>query len=418
MEDLARSAVTIVLFFLILGGLVLIHELGHFVTARLANVRVLEFGVGFPPRAKILGIGKVSPQDVDRAARKREAALTAAGDDPYLRDAILDQEPEVPIGTVYSLNWLPIGGFVKLEGEDGDEADDPRSFAAASLPVKLIILAAGVFMNLLTAFLIFMFIAWLATPLTGLRFSEVDDSSPAQAAGLRPGEAILAVNGVQREFFGQGSVLTDLQEHVGDTVTLTVQRPDGTTHTVESTLRTQSEIDASPKDEAGRPTKGPLGISGGDEGFQPVFYGTVSRDLPAAIVIAGEQTVYWFGLILGALGDLVGGFVTNPTAAPQGVSGPVGIATQIGEIFFSAGPILTLYVAGVLSANLALVNSLPFPPLDGGRALMIVLKKLFGTRISLRAERLTYVVGFVVLFAFLIWVTGFDILRALNGSPL
>ena len=416
MEELFRTVVTIFLFFLILGGLVLIHEFGHFITARLANVRVMEFGVGFPPRAKILKIGKADPQDVEFAKKKYEQALAAAGDDPYLRDAILDQEPEKPTGTIYSLNWLPIGGFVKLEGEDGDAADDPRSFAAARLPVKLIILAAGVFMNLLTAFLIFTFIAWLATPLTGLRFSVVDPSSPAQAAGLKPGEAILAVNGIEREFFGQGTVLTDLQDHVGETVTLTVQRPDGAVHEVEATLRTRSEIDASPKDELGRPTKGPLGISGGDEGFQPVFYGTASRDLPSAIAIAGEQTVYWFGLILAGLGDLVGGFVNNPAAAPP-VSGPVGIATQIGEIFFSAGWVMTLYVAGVLSANLALVNSLPFPPLDGGRALMLVLKKLFGARISLRAERLTYVVGFVVLFAFLIWVTGFDILNALSGEP-
>jgi regulator of sigma E protease len=108
--------------------------------------------------------------------------------------------------------------------------------------------------------------------------------------------------------------------------------------------------------------------------------------------------------------------VNNPTAAPP-VAGPVGIATQIGDIFFNAGPVMTLYVAGVLSANLALVNSLPFPPLDGGRALMIVLKSLFGARISLRAERMTYLVGFVVLFGFLIWVTGFDIVRILGGSP-
>ena len=91
--------------------------------------------------------------------------------------------------------------------------------------------------------------------------------------------------------------------------------------------------------------------------------------------------------------------------------GPVGIATQIGDVFWQLGPIVTLYVAGILSANLAVVNILPFPPLDGGRMLMITLKRLFGARISLRAEQLTYMVGFVFLFAFLIWITGFDILR-------
>jgi regulator of sigma E protease len=88
MEELVRAGITIILFFAILGGLVLVHEFGHFLTARLAGVRVLEFGIGFPPRA-----------------------------------AILRSKGE----TLYTLNWLPIGGFVKLEGEDGDNADDPRS---------------------------------------------------------------------------------------------------------------------------------------------------------------------------------------------------------------------------------------------------------------------------------------------------
>jgi regulator of sigma E protease len=377
MEDLFRTAVTIALFLLILGGLVLVHELGHFITARLANVRVLEFGIGFPPRARV---------------------LRSKGE------------------TLYTLNWLPIGGFVKLEGEDGEQADDPRSFAAQPLLIRLGILVAGVVMNLATAFLIFTLIAWLATPLHGLKFSEVQPGSPASAADLRPGDAILAVNGRQYEFFGDRNVLSDLQANVGKPVTLTVKRADGTIEQVTVTLRTQTEIDASPRDEAGRPTKGPLGISGGPQGFEPLFYGRYSRDLPAAVAIAAQQTTHWFGLILAGLGDLVGGFVNNPTAAPP-VAGPIGIATQIGDIFFGAGPVLTLYVAGVLSANLALVNILPFPPLDGGRMLMIVLKAVFGTRISLRAERLTYVVGFAVLMGFLIWVSGFDIARILSGSP-
>jgi regulator of sigma E protease len=95
----------------------------------------------------------------------------------------------------------------------------------------------------------------------------------------------------------------------------------------------------------------------------------------------------------------------------------VGIANGLGNVFWNAGPILTLYLAAILSANLALVNVLPFPPLDGGRMLMLTLKSIFGRRISLRAEQLTYMVGFVFLFAFLIWITGFDILRQLGAVP-
>jgi regulator of sigma E protease len=112
---------------------------------------------------------------------------------------------------------------------------------------------------------------------------------------------------------------------------------------------------------------------------------------------------------------LVESVAADPTAPPP-VAGPIGIATQIGDVFFNAGPIMTLYVAGILSANLAVVNILPFPPLDGGRMLMITLKRIFGTRISLRAEQLTYLVGFAFLFAFIIWVSGFDLIRTLGGG--
>jgi regulator of sigma E protease len=367
MSDLIHFVITVVLFFAILGGLVLVHELGHFITARLAGIRVLEFGIGFPPRAKV---------------------LRAKGE------------------TLYTLNWLPIGGFVKLEGEDGDATDDPRSFAHARLPKKLTILIAGVAMNLLTAFVIFTAIAWLATPFVGLKFFDVQDPSPAATAGLRSGDTILAIDGRQFEFFGSTQVLDELQHSAGKALTLTIQHPDGRIDQVPVTLRPPSQIDK---------LHGPLGITGEKHPFEAFFFGSTGRDLPTAAAIGAGETTRWFGLILSGLGDLVRQVATNPTAPPP-VAGPIGIATQIGDVFFGAGPVMTLYVAGILSANLALVNILPFPPLDGGRMLMITLKSLFGRRISLRAEQLTYVVGFAVLFAFLIWVSGFDIVRILSGG--
>jgi regulator of sigma E protease len=361
-----QSMITIVLFILILGGLVVIHELGHFFTARLANVRVLEFGIGFPPRARI---------------------MRSKGE------------------TLYTLNWLPIGGFVKLEGEDGTDVDDPRSFSHQGLARKLVILVAGVAMNIVLAFAIFTAIAWLASPYVGVRFFEVQPSSPAATAGLQPGDAIVAIDGERYQFITGPNALTGLRDRAGETILLTIDR-DGQQEDVAVTLRPESEIDAQ---------HGALGISGATRPFEGYFYGEyTTNDLAASISIGIDQTIRWMGLIVGGLASLVGSVVADPTAPPP-VAGPVGIATQIGDIFWDSGPILTLYVAGILSANLAVVNILPFPPLDGGRMLMITLKRIFGTRISMRAEQLTYVVGFVFLFAFIIWVTGFDIIRSLGG---
>jgi regulator of sigma E protease len=364
----AQSLITIVLFILILGGLVVIHELGHFFTARLSNVRVLEFGIGFPPRAKV---------------------IRSKGE------------------TVYTLNWLPIGGFVKLEGEDGEDADDPRSFSHQGLLKKLIILVAGVVMNIVLAFAIFTGIALLASPLVGVKFSTVQADSPASAAGLQPGEAVVAIDGERYQFITGQSAVTGLRDRAGETVIVTVAAADGVRRDVSVTLRTEDQIDAE---------HGALGIGGTIEApMEAYFIGQYATNDPVTAIQAGvDQTVRWMGLIVGGLASLVGSVAADPTAPPP-VSGPVGIATQIGDIFWNSGPIMTLYVAGILSANLAVVNILPFPPLDGGRMLMITLKRIFGARISLRAEQLTYVVGFVFLFAFIIWVTGFDIIRNLGG---
>ncbi|HLO35846.1 MAG TPA: RIP metalloprotease, partial [Candidatus Deferrimicrobium sp.] len=304
------------------------------------------------------------------------------------------------------LNWLPIGGFVKLEGEDGTDADDPRSFSHQGLAKKLTILVAGVVMNVVLAFVIFTGIAWLASPFVGVRFFEVQPGSPAAAAGLQPGEAIVAVDGQRYQFITGPNTLVALRERAGQTVVLTVADTKGAQRDVTVTLRSQAEIDAQ---------KGALGISGATKPFEGYFFGEyTTNDLRTAAQIGAEQTVRWMGLIVGGLASLVSSVVSNPTAPPP-VSGPVGIAMQIGDIFWNSGPIMLLYVAGILSANLAVVNILPFPPLDGGRMLMITLKRIFGARISLRAEQLTYVVGFVFLFAFIIWVTGFDIIRSLGG---
>jgi regulator of sigma E protease len=364
MTGFAQSLITIALFILILGVLVVIHEIGHFVSARMANVRVLEFGIGFPPRAKVL--------------RNRGE-------------------------TLYTLNWLPIGGFVKLEGEDGDSADDPRSFAVQPWHTKMLILVAGVAMNVLLAFAIFTGIALMGDPTIGVRIGNVQPESPAAAVGIEPGDAVVSIDGGYYGAFDDESLLISLQEKAGQEVELGIQTADGTYETVTVTLRSAADVAAG---------RGALGVS---ELTAMTTGVTIDYTVPEAIAIGAQRTVEALGLIVNGLGQLVDSVINRPTEPPP-VAGPVGIATQIGDVFWQLGPIVTLYVAGILSANLAVVNILPFPPLDGGRMLMITLRRLFGARISLRAEQLTYMVGFVFLFGFLIWVTGFDIVRGLSGG--
>jgi len=377
-----ETVVTLLLFVVILGVTVILHELGHFVAARLARVRVLEFGVGFPPRAAVLR---------DRGE------------------------------TVYTLNWLPIGGFVKLEGEDGDDAEDPRSFAAQRLPIKIFILAAGVVMNLLLAFVIFASISLTGDPALGVYVPYVDPTSPAAAAGIQVGDVIERVNGQAFSAFGSSSIVSELNARVGKTVSLRVRMPDGSASDIEVTLRTAAQLKANPD-------LGALGI-GRKETTDPV----TGADLPAiplefratpdkvlyppamAISLAADRTGTATQLIVSGVGDLVANLVTHPTQPPQ-AAGPIGIAAEIGNVFFTVGPIYTLFLAGILSANLAVVNILPMPPLDGGRILVIVLKSALRGRVSLQAERLTYVVGFALLIGFLLWVSAFDIARQFGGG--
>ena len=165
---------------LILGILVVVHEFGHFAVSRLAGVRVLEFGIGFPPRAKV---------------------LRSEGE------------------TLYTLNWLPIGGFVKLEGEEGS-SDDPRAFSRAPLLTRLLILVAGVVMNLLLAFLIMFAIAWVANPTRGIQFGGVQPGSPAEQADLQRGDTIVSLNGQYYDAYGGMSLVEDIREHAGMQVTL------------------------------------------------------------------------------------------------------------------------------------------------------------------------------------------------------
>ncbi len=361
MSGLLNSGISLVVFLAILVGLVVAHEFGHFVVARLAGVRVHEFGIGFPPRAATLGS---------------------------------DGE------TTYTLNWLPIGGFVRLEGEDGG-SDDPRSFGRKPLPVRVAILAAGVAMNLLLAFVIFVVIAAALEPNADARVETVSAGSPAASVGLVPGDIVTAINGHTFPYFDGEAPTSYTLAHAGDRVTLTVQTASGATRQIPVTLNGEAAVAEG---------KGALGITA-----RIVPGAIVQRSPVQAVQVGANRTVQACGLILGALGQLVSSVAHNPGAAPP-VSGPIGIAEAVGTVRTEAPPVVLLWLIALLSANLAIVNVLPFPPLDGGRIVVSALQAMTRNRISASLESATYFVGFMLLFGFLIWVSYFDIVRGGVGS--
>lgn len=393
LSALSNSVINIVLVLAILVALVVIHEFGHFVMARLAGVRVYEFGIGLPPRA-----------------------LT------YHRGA----------ETAYTLNWLPIGGFVRLEGEDGDMAEDPRSFSHKSLKVRTIILLAGVAMNLLLAFVIFCFIAGFADPSVDIRVNGLQVATtsgavaPAVAAGLRPakqvggtadapiyddtGDVITAIDGHHFAFFDAGPTgepnggIRYLRAHAGQRVTLSLLHADGSTQDVTVMLNTNDVATSAPLVN-GATGQGVLGIVG--YWYQPGP--TIAHDAVDAISLGAQRTAMAAATVITAVGGLLGNL-----GSPQ-VAGPIGIVGIVGQVRTQNPPIFLVYLIALLSANLAVINVLPIPPMDGGRVLVGVIKRVVGARLSTRAEAATYLVGFGLLIAFIIWISYFDITRPGGG---
>lgn len=377
--------ITAIIFILVLSVLVFVHELGHFFTARRLGVKADEFGFGFPPRA--IGMYK----DVQGKWR-------------YLRgNKALDQLPagQEAAGTVYSLNWLPLGGFVRIKGENGEGKQDSDSFAAKSLWRRALILAAGVIMNLILAAVLLSAGYMIGMPQSleeagpSARISQAEilvvetlANSPAQAAGIQTGDVILAING---ESVSSHEALQSLiAKNGGQADDVLVRSGD-----------TEKHLTIIPETIPGTDTLG-IGVS---------IYSSATIRYPFFIAIweGIKMTGIMFWAIILAFIGLIAGIFSGTGVGAQ-VAGPVGIATLTGQVA-SLGFAYLLQFMALLSLNLALINILPFPALDGGRLLFLLIERFKGKPVRQSIETWIHTIGFWFLILLIVFVTYKDIAR-------
>ena len=362
----ASDAVTSALLFLaIVVALVMAHEAAHFVTAKIFGVRVLEFGVGFPPRIAGKRFGE----------------------------------------TDYTVNWLPLGGFVKLLGEE--DPGDPRSLAAQAAWKRLIILASGSVVNLLLPILLFA-IAYTIPHEESISRAVIETvvpGSPAAAAGLQPEDVIVEIDGRDaKNVFETGKLI---RLNLGNDTEIVVNRA-GELVTVEVMPRWSPPSGEGP---TGITIRSQCTVVGG-QGCVP-FSETVSlypwesfpKGLQAtidSIILARNDVISWF----------------KGSSGPE-VAGPVGIAQTTGEVAREEGFATVVALAAILSLNLGVLNLLPVPMLDGGRMLFVFIEIVRGgRRIAPEKEALVHFVGLVLFIALAIVVTFGDILRLFEGDTV
>jgi len=360
---------TIIIFILVLSLLVFVHEFGHFTAAKKIGVKVEEFGIGFPPRAFSIKKGD----------------------------------------TVYSLNWIPIGGFVRLKGEDGENKEDADSFASKKIWQKIVILASGVVMNFVLAAVVLSigFAVGFPQAVENLQFKEyakisdskinilsILDESPAKEAGIIEGDVILNIDG--NKFETVEAVQNYIKEKRNKKMVLSLIREDEVI---------QKEITA-------------MDVSANDEFDSNQKYGIGVGLIESAIVrypvyIACYQgvvtTVFLTKEIFGAFGGLIKNFMAGQSTGVD-FAGPVGIAAMTGK-FADLGFVYLLQFIALLSINLGIINFFPFPALDGGRTLFLIIEKIRGKAVKQDIENMIHNIGFVLLILLLIVITFKDVMN-------
>ncbi|OGH21530.1 MAG: RIP metalloprotease RseP [Candidatus Levybacteria bacterium RIFCSPLOWO2_01_FULL_38_13] len=363
---------TILVFLLILTVLVLIHEAGHFFVAKKLGIKVEEFGFGLPPR--VFGIKKGE--------------------------------------TIYSINWLPIGGFVKLYGEDSagsgkitnsklqiPKKDESRAFFARPVWQRGLVVIAGVVMNFLLAVLIityFFGVSGVQVPGDRVLVTDVVKDSPAHVGGLKKADQIVSVNDIKIKNSTQ--LVTITKQHLGEKVKLKIIRE-----------KEQKSIEIIPR-KTYPSNEGPMGVS--------ISSNVITQKYPlweAPFVGLWEALKFSWLIVAG----LAGVFYQILTSAqvPKGVAGPVGIAQLTGQ-FVAIGPLAVLSFVSLLSLNLAILNILPIPALDGGRLFFILIEAITGKKVSSKFESMAHAIGMAILLALIAFITLSDIIRLISGQPI
>lgn len=372
------SILLLVLGLILFIGLVVVHEWGHFIMARRGGVDVEEFGIGFPPKAKTL-------------TKKN--------------------------GTEYTLNWLPLGGFVRLKGEhDADKSKG--SYGAAPLWTKVKIMVAGVVMNLFTAYVMLVLLALIGVPkLIDNQFTVksdetisrqevfigyVEPDSPAAKAGLQNRDVLERIGpaGEAQQEITQVSNFPDLtKQYAGQKIDLQFKR-DNTSQTATIQLRSADEVETSKSTDN---PKGYLGVSPGE--FQ------VNRYTWSSPIVAAGLIKQFTELTFKGLGSVISGlFVGDTKKATEQVTGPVGIFVILQQ-GSDLGVQFILMVIAVISLSLAIMNVLPIPALDGGRLFVTLLYRAFKKPLTATAEDRIHGTGFAALMLLFVLITIVDVKR-------
>jgi regulator of sigma E protease len=372
---------TALTFFIILGLLVFVHELGHFAVARYFGVACDEFGFGFPPRA--FGFYKRGGKWL-RVWGNRE---------------ITDHD-----STVYSINWIPLGGFVKIKGENDSGNHEPDSFGAQAIWKRALILAAGVIMNVVLAWFI-LFIAFFATGLPEsydpsqagnkhysdprIQITQIIPNSPAASSGIKAGDVIISID--NQSFASTAAVQDFIKTKAGTPVVYQLRRGG---EFLSQTITPQA-IQVSETEQI-------VGI-----GVQLDHIATARYPWYQALYRAAISVYLLLMMILVGLGQFFAKLFQGEGSA-QAVAGPIGIYGITGQMV-DLGLAYVLQFSAALSVNLAVLNILPIPALDGGRLFFLLIEKIRGKVMNRQLELVFNNVFFLLLIALIIVVTVIDI---------